>query len=230
MSLEIEKKYLVGNFDEILNILKKEFGEYNIKNKSGFWFCSNCSKYESILELKETKISKKEVSFIKEIGEISLPIQDYDFVRVRIVNNDKYFITFKNKGLISNIEKNIEYEFEIEKDILERIIIFLKENSSIFYYNIKKSYEFHKDDVSIELSKFNDLKNPYLEIEVTGDNEEFLFSKIRKIIKKFDQYSLKEESRNYVVLSFTENKNILKYMKLSQYSRNAFIELQKKLD
>ncbi|HOF00331.1 MAG TPA: CYTH domain-containing protein [Spirochaetota bacterium] len=227
--LEIEKKYFVGNFDDTLKLLQKRFEKYDTYVKSGFWWRSNCSGLENILDLGEPKLLKKEASIIKEIGEFVFPAQDYDFLRIRIINGVKYSVTFKNKALVKNIERNTEYEFEIEKELLLRIIDFLKENCFIFYYNIKESKVFNKKDISIELSTFNDLVSPYLEIEALGDNERELFSKIEQTISQLNLTSLKEEPKNYVELSFMENKNRLKNVKLSTYSREAFKELQNKL-
>ncbi|HNZ26280.1 MAG TPA: CYTH domain-containing protein [Spirochaetota bacterium] len=227
--LEIEKKYFVGNFDDTLKLLQKRFEKYDTYVKSGFWWRSNCSGLENILDLGEPKLLKKEASIIKEIGEFVFPAQDYDFLRIRIINGVKYSVTFKNKALVKNIERNTEYEFEIEKELLLRIIDFLKENCFIFYYNIKESRVFNKKDISIELSTFNDLVSPYLEIEALGDNERELFSKIEQTISQLNLTSLKEEPKNYVELSFMENKNRLKNVKLSTYSREAFKELQNKL-
>ncbi|HRU43446.1 MAG TPA: CYTH domain-containing protein [Spirochaetota bacterium] len=227
--LEIEKKYFVGNFDDTLKLLQKRFEKYDTYVKSGFWWRSNCSGLENILDLGEPKLLKKEASIIKEIGEFVFPAQDYDFLRIRIINGVKYSVTFKNKALVKNIERNTEYEFEIEKELLLRIIDFLKENCFIFYYNIKESKVFNKKDISIELSTFNDLVSPYLEIEALGDNKRELFSKIEQTISQLNLTSLKEEPKNYVELSFMENKNRLKNVKLSTYSREAFKELQNKL-
>lgn len=228
--LEIEKKYFVGNFDDTLDLLQKRFGKYETEVKSGFWWSSNCSGLENILDINEPKLLKKEAAVIKEIGEFVFPVQDYNFMRIRIINSAKYCVTFKNKALIKNIERNTEYEFEIEKDLLLRIIDFLQENCFIFYYNIKESRVFKKKDISIELSTFNDLVSPYLEVEALGENEQELFSKIEETINRINLTFLKEEPKNYVELSFLENKNKLRNVKLSAYSREAFKELQNKLD
>jgi len=229
MSLEFEKKYLVGNFDSTFDKLKNQFGDYKYCEKKGFWWCNNVNGFENMLEISNTKILKKDIDYIKEIGELIIPSQDFQFVRLRIVDNDNYYITFKNKLLVNNIEQNTEYEFIIEPDIFKRIIFYLHETAFIFYFNIKKTWEFKDNNTKIELSKFNDLKNTYIEIETTGNIETLLNKNMKEIIEKIKDYNLKEEPKNYVELSRAENQEMLKRMKLSQYSREGYKILQELL-
>ncbi|MCK4797610.1 MAG: hypothetical protein KAT05_09525 [Spirochaetes bacterium] len=229
MSLEIEKKFLVGNFEEAYKNLTNDFGKHVYKLKPGFWWCNNYESSENMLNIQEPKLSKNEVSAIKDIGEFTLPIQNYQYIRLRVLNQKKYIVTFKIKSLVNNIEQNIEYEFEVEKDIFKRIALYLIETAFIFYYNIKETWEFNFDDIKIEISKFNDLKDSYIEIETLGDNEEELFSKLNKSLKKFFNYSIKEETKSYAKLSSIENMKTLKRLKLSQYSREGYRCLQKYL-
>ena len=229
MSFEIEKKFLVGNFETTLSDLKKDFGDYIIKNKSSFWF-AYYNGYEPVLKKDEPIFLKKDVEMIRYMTEFDIPIQDFSFLRLRIVNDSKYIITLKFKSMVDEIEKNIEYEYELSKDILLRIITFLKEKHFIFYYNIKKSYEFIDDydkqnPLKIELSSINNLKNHYLEVELTGENSENLIKELEKRLAKFYLYNMKEESRNYVELFLSENREKLKFIKVSQYSKGGYKEL-----
>lgn len=229
MSLEIEKKYLVAKFDEILNKLSSSFGKFDHKIKKGFWWCNNFSGIESVLDINDPKLFKKEVAVIKDIGEFTIPVQDYQYVRLRIVNDNIFMVTFKIKSLVNNIEQNTEYEFSVDKDLFDRLAHFLKDTSLIFYFNIKESWEFMKDDIKIEISKFNDQKDSFVEIEITGNKEEQLSSKLEDFIKDYFQFNLKEEPRNYCELSHQENREKLRRIKLSQYSRDAFKKLQEDL-
>jgi len=236
MSFEIEKKFLIGDFDTTLSDLKKDFGDCIIKNKSSFWFASY-SGDEYILKKESSIFLKKDVEMIRYITEFDIPIQDFSFLRLRIMNDNNYIITFKLKNIVDGIEKNIEYEYELSKDVLFRIITFLKEKNFIFYYNIKKSYEFISYDNSndndydkkyplkIELSSINNLKNNYLEVELIGEDSEKLVKELEKRLVKFSFYDLKEESRNYVELFLSENRENLKFMKVSHYSKDGYKEL-----
>ncbi len=223
MSLEVEKKFIVKNFEETLKNLIDRYGKYSFHNKSGFWFCSNLIGSENILDIQETRILKKDVDVIKDIGEFAIPVQDFQYVRLRIYDKKKYILTFKNKSMLNNIEQNTEYEFDIDSDIFKRVVFYLKETALIFYYNIKKTYEFKLDsNTKIELSKFNDLKDTYIEIETVGEEEKELFSKIDKVTHDLNNLELREEPRSYVALSRSENAMSLKRVKLQQYSKNAY--------
>ena len=229
MGFEIEKKFLVGNYNETLEMLKKDFGKDAVRSKAGFWFAGNFTGMECMTSLPDPKFFKKELAMIKDIGEFDIPLQDFQYARLRIVNRDRYMITFKSKSIQNKMEQNVEYEFELKKNVFARILNFLSEGNLVFYYNIKDSIEFKSNDMKIELSKINDLKDSYLEVEVTGENESLLKNKLGKYIKKFDSYSLKDEPRNYSELSYFENRNALKNMKVSQYSKEALKEINKKL-
>jgi hypothetical protein len=229
MGFEIEKKFLVGNYNDTLALLKKDFGKNSSKSKAGFWFASNYTGTEIMTDLPEPKFLKKELAMIRDIGEFEIPLQDFQFLRLRIINKDRYVITFKSKSIVNKIEQNIEYEYECKKNVFTRILNFLNEGSLIFYYNIKESLEFKSEEMSIELSKFNDLKDSYIEIEVTGDNENQLTAKLEKHLKNFEKYSLREEPKNYSELSYMENRKTLKNMKISQYSKEAVREINNKI-
>lgn len=228
MSLEIEKKFIVGNFTRTFEKLKKDFENYSHVVKHGFWWCNNYNGIENILNVINPLFSKKEVAIIKDIFEIIIPDQDFQFIRLRvnIDETNKYLLTFKIKSIVNKIEQNTEYEFEIYKNIFKRLVLFLQDTAFIFYYNIKESWGFSKNNINIELSKINDLRDSYLEIEALGDNEKELFNTIENALKDFSEYNIKEEPRSYLELSRAENKNLLKNLKLSQYSRKASIILQ----
>lgn len=229
MSFEIEKKYFVGDFNDTLTKLKQEFGKYKIETKYGFWWCGNHSGIENVLDLSQFLVNKKEVQIIKDIGEVLIPEQDFQYVRLRIKGKG-YFITFKTKSLVNNIEQNTEYEFEVDLDKFKRVISYLESNLLIFYYNIKKSWKFKSADILIELSKFNDLKDAYLEIELTGSDKDQLTDKLEQELLRFKDYSLKEENKSYVELSRLENRLSLKGYKLNKYSRDALKELKRTLN
>lgn len=228
MSLEIEKKFIVGNFTKTFESLKKDFENYSHIIKQGFWWCNNYNGIENILNITNPLFSKKEVAIIKDIFEIIIPDQDFQFIRLRININkiNKFLLTFKIKSIVNKIEQNTEYEFEIYKNIFKRLSLFLQDTAFIFYYNIKESWEFSKDNIKIELSKLNDLKDSFLEIEAVGDNEKELLNNVENALKDFSEYNIKEEPRSYLELSRNENKNSLKNLKLSQYSRKASTILQ----
>lgn len=225
MNFEIEKKYCVNDFNSTLEALKRDFGKYKLKNKTGFWFANNFSGMETIIDIDNPKFFKKDVSVIKEIGEFELQEMDFQYARLRVVNNNKFVLTFKIKNLVNSIEQNTEYEYEIDYETFIRIANYLKEKALVFYYNIKESYEFTKDGLKIELSKFNDLKDAYIEVELTGNNEEELVKKLEKELTRFKDYSIKEETRSYMELSRFENRNNLKNVKLATYSKDAIREL-----
>lgn len=227
MNYEIEKKFLIGNFDGIYNSLNDEFGEGKRILKAGFWWCNNYASLDNIMEITAPKILKKNVLFIKEIGEFNLDVQDYQYVRLRINDFSKYLITFKIKQTVNTIEQNIEFEYEPDKNTFKRVAEYLKEAAQIFYYNIKETYEYTVDDFKIELSKFNDLRNAYMEIETTGSNKNKLTEKLNTFITRFSKYNLTDETRSYHTLSLTENEDKLAKTKLSQYSREAIKELNK---
>ena len=121
------------NFDNVFKKLNEQMEAYKHNLKYGFWFCNNHSGTENILEINDTKISKKNIIVIKDIGEFIIPVQDFQYVRLRIFNDKIYFITLKNKSIVNNIEQNIEYEFEVNKDVFSRIALYLEENAYIFY-------------------------------------------------------------------------------------------------
>ncbi len=230
MSFEIEKKFLVGDFDITFSDLKSDFGNYNTINKSSFWFAAY-SGDELVLKKGEPIFLKKDVEMIRYITEFDIPIQDFSFLRLRIMNDTNYVMTLKLKSLVDGIEKNIEYEYELNKENFLRVVAFLKEKYYIFYYNIKKSYEFsynvnNENPLKIELSSINNLRDYYLEVELTGKNSENLIDELQKRLVKFSLYNLKEESRNYVELFFSENRDKFKFVKVSQYSKDGYRELE----
>jgi hypothetical protein len=229
LSLEIEKKYIVGNFDGTITRLKNQFGKYVINEKLGFWWCNNHDGIENILDIENTKILKKEIINIKDIGEFNMPVENFEYIRLRIFDKKKYVVTFKNKSLVNNIEHNVEYEFETDFDTFKRITYYLKDTALIFYYNVKKTWLFSAFGCKIELSTFNDLKDSYIEVETTGENEKKLSEKLNSFLEKMDKYNLIEEPRKYVELSRIENKENLKRIKISKYSRDAYNILSKYL-
>jgi len=228
LSLEIEKKFIVGDFSNTFEKLKSDFKTYSHIVKHGFWWCNNYNGIENILEVNRTIFSKKEVVIIRDICELIIPDQDFQFIRLRMNINQikQFFLTFKIKSIINNIEQNTEYEFEVNKNIFKRLASYLHDTSFIFYHNIKETWEFNKDDIKIEISKLNDLKDSYLEIEIIGNNEKELLAKLDNFLNKLTLSNIKEEPRTYLELSRNENKNSLKSIKLSHYSRKANMLLQ----
>ena len=228
LNLEIEKKFLIGDFSKSFEKLKADYKNYNHIVKYGFWWCNNYNGIENILNVNNPKFSKKEIIIIKDICEILIPDHDFQFVRLRININDtkKYLLTFKIKSIINKIEHNTEYEFELSNKIFKRLVSYLQDTAFIFYFNIKECWEFFKDDIKIEISKLNDLKDTYMEIETKGNNEKELINKLENILKDFSRYDIKEEPRTYLELSRNENKNSLKNIKLTNYSKKANIILQ----
>ncbi len=228
-SLEIEKKFIVTNPEETLDLLKQKFGESTTDVKAGFWFCSKISEFEPILNISKTLFSKADTETVKSITEGAFPVEDYDFLRLRIKNKKKYILTFKQKSLVDNIEKNVEYEFEIDKETVGRVLSHLQEKCLLFYYNIKTTKLFRKDDVSIEYSTFNDLSSPYIEVEVTGNDESALTSRLQNVLDDFAVGSIREEPTSYFALSQRENKQQLRNVTAAQYSAKALNELKKML-
>ncbi len=228
MSLEIEKKFIIGNFTKTFEKLKKDFENYSHIVKHGFWWCNNYNGIENILNVTTPLFSKKEVAIIKDIFEIIIPDQEFQFIRLRININEvnRFQLTFKIKSIVNKIEQNTEYEFDIYKNTFKRLVLFLQDTAFIFYYNIKESWEFINNNIKIELSKINDLKDSYLEIESVGNSEKELLNSVENALKDFSEYNIKEEPRSYLELSRNENKNTLKNLKLSQYSRKASTILQ----
>ena len=223
LNLEIEKKFIIGDFSKSFEKLKINYKNYNHIIKHGFWWCNNYNGNENILEVNNPKFSKKEIIIIKNICEILIPDYEFQFVRLRINKNQikHYLLTFKIKSIVNKIEHNTEYEFEINSTTFKRLIPYLQDTAFIFYYNIKECWEFFKDDIKIEISKLNDLKDSYLEIETTGKNEKELVNKLENILEEFKDYNIKEEPRSYLELSRNENKNSLKNLKLTHYSKKA---------
>mgnify|MGYP001361095998 CR=1 FL=1 len=226
MNFEIEKKFLVNDFNLVMDLLKKDFGDYQLRKKAGFWFATNFDRMELFLDMDKPLFSKKDVTTIKDIAELAVPEMDFEYCRIRIVNSESYIITFKIKNLVNNIEQNTEYEFEIDKETAQRIHNILKSKSHIFFYNIKESYEFKKENLKIELSRLTDLTDSYLEVELTGDNEKDLTKKLEFELEKFKLYSIVEEPRSYTRLTKIENRNKFKNLKLSNYSKEATKSLE----
>ena len=222
MSFEIEKKFVVGCFSQTLNDLSNDFGAFKHSVKNGFWWCNNHSASDNVLDISAPKFFKKDIYAIKDITEALIPEEDFQYIRLRIIDGAQFFMTFKIKSLVNNVEKNSEHEFELEKDTFSRVIQYLKDIAQIFYYNVKETWEFNSSDVKIELSKISDLKEAYLEVEVTGDNDEKLTDSLNKKLISFEKYNIKEEPKSYLELFLRENNIALKNQKLSQYSKKAF--------
>ncbi|HOV13636.1 MAG TPA: hypothetical protein PK771_05080 [Spirochaetota bacterium] len=227
MNYEIEKKFMVNDFDLMLELLKKDFGDYKLRKKAGFWFANNFTGMEVFLDIEKPLFQKKDVIVIKDIGEFSIPEMDFQYLRLRVVNSQEFIVTFKIKNLVNNIEQNTEYEFEVDKETIVRIYNYIKDNSFIYFYNIKESYEFEKRDLKVELSKFNNLKDSFIEVELTGDNQNVLTKRLEFELGKFKIYNLKEEPRSYMELAMNENRNRLKNVRLSNYSKDAIKDLEK---
>ena len=142
MSFEIEKKFVVGCFSQTLSDLSNDFGAHKHSVKNGFWWCNNYNASDNILEVSSPKFYKKDIYAIKDITEALIPEEDFQYIRLRIIDGSQFLMTFKIKSLVNNVEKNSEYEFELEKDAFSRIIQYLKEIAQIFYYNVKETWEF----------------------------------------------------------------------------------------
>lgn len=230
MSFEIEKKFKVLNYDSVANLLENEFKKINTSVKMGFWWTENEDPWCPVISDGTHKISKKNIEIINKLTELKIPEEDFQFIRLRILDNQKYVVTLKNKTLVNRIEQNVEYEYECEEETFRSIAKFLSEGFYIFYYNIKTTTLFTHNDVNIELSKFNDLRNPYLEIEVTGNNKESLEKRLDEILKLFTDYPIVEEPENYNKLSRNENARTLENKKLKDYSKEAIKQLQEIVD
>ena len=50
--------------------------------------------------------------------------------------NCQYVLTFKTKSLVNNTEENMEYEFDVDKEMFKRVLSYLEETSLVFYYNV----------------------------------------------------------------------------------------------
>lgn len=230
MSFEIEKKFKVLNHDLTANRLENEFKKIGTSVKVGFWWTENEAPWCPVTSDGTHKISKKNIETINKLTELKIPEEDFQFIRLRILDNKKYVITLKNKAIVNRIEQNIEYEYECEEDVFRTIAKFLSEGFYIFYYNVKTTTLFTLNDAKIELSKFNDLKNSYLEIEVTGNDKAKLENRLDEILKLFENYPIVEEPENYNKLSRNENMRTLENKKLKDYSKEALKQLQKTLN
>ncbi len=226
MSFEIEKKFKVLNYDSVTSLLENEFKKVGTSVKMGFWWTENDDPWCPVISDSVHKISKKNIEIINKLTELKIPEEDFQFIRLRILDNSKYIVTLKNKTLVNRIEQNVEYEYECEEETFRTIAKFLSEGFCIFYYNVKTTTLFTDNDVNIELSKFNDLKNPYLEVEVTGNNKENLEKRLDEILKHFAEYPITEEPENYNKLSRIENAHALENKKLKDYSKEALKQLQ----
>lgn len=230
MSFEIEKKFKVLNHDSATKRLESEFKKIGTSVKMGFWWTENEDPWCLVTSDGTHKISKKNIETINKLTELKIPEEDFQFIRLRILDNEKYIVTLKNKAIVNNIEQNVEYEYECEEDVFRTIAKFLSEGFYIFYYNVKTTTLFTLKDVNIELSKFNDLKNSYLEVEVTGSDKTKLESRLDEILKLFDDYPIVEEPENYNKLSRNENARTLENKKLKDYSKEALKLLQETIN
>ncbi len=227
MALEIEKKFLVKNRERSLELLKAEYGEPETQVKSGFWWCSNYPATTPFLTVTTPKIQKNIVAGIKDIADFMLTPEDFQYVRLRVLNNNIFIITFKTKSLVKGTEQNIEFEYEVTKPIFTKILDYLKVVGFVYYANIKNTLCFKSKDFSIEVSSFNDVKDSYAEIELVGNNENILHLRLNKFLTKFKEYPFKPETRSYAEISAKENLPRLKTLKLVQYSQDAVKELEK---
>ncbi len=230
MSFEIEKKFKVLNHDLVANRLENEFKKIGTSVKMGFWWTENEDPWCLVTSDGTHKISKKNIETINKLTELKIPEEDFQFIRLRILDNKKFVITLKNKAIVNRIEQNVEYEYECEEDVFRAIAKFLSEGFYIFYYNVKTTTLFTLNDVNIELSKFNDLKNSYLEIEVTGNDKVKLEKRLDEILNLFADYPIVEEPENYNKLSRNENARTLENKKLKDYSKEALKQLQETIN
>ena len=136
MSFEIEKKFKVLNYDSVANLLENEFKKINTSVKMGFWWTENEDPWCPVISDGTHKISKKNIEIINKLTELKIPEEDFQFIRLRILDNQKYVVTLKNKTLVNRIEQNIEYEYECEEETFRSIAKFLSEGFYIFYYSI----------------------------------------------------------------------------------------------
>ncbi len=226
MALEIEKKFIVRNPEKTLQMLKDRFGDHELQTKAGFWWCSNYTGITQFITVTEPKIGRDIVTSVKDIAEFMINPEEFDYLRLRVVNNEKYIVTFKTKSLIKGTEQNVEYEYETEKERFMEILRYLEGAGFIFYSNIKKTLLFKEKDFSIEYSTFNDLKDPYIEVELVGKTENVLHLRLNKFLNVFKEYQIRPETRSYAEISSKENLPRLKQMKLSQYSAEAINDLK----
>ena len=147
-------------------------------------------------------------------------------MRLRIVNNSRYTLAVKNKSLVNAIEHNIEYEYEITKEIAKELVNFLAQDFYVFHHNQKNTKQFIKENLDLTLSTFNDLKNAYLEVEVTGEDKNKLEIQLEEKLKEFSDYPLREEPRHFNQLSQIENASSLRNKKIRDYSQDAYKTLK----
>lgn len=229
MSFEIEKKFAVLNYDLTLQLLTNDFGKPSSIVKAGYWWTEASDPSQSVLEPLTHRIQKKNIEMINQLAEIKIPPMDYEYVRIRVLNNASYVLTVKNKTLVNGIEQNVEYEYDIDKETVLILLNFLSQGFYVFYYNIKDTKLFQDGETAIEISQFNDLRYAYMEIEVTGDDKDALTEKLEKALLKFDHYPIKEESTSYNQLSKQENAIALRNKKLRDYSKDATKKLKDSL-
>lgn len=230
MNYEIEKKYVINSYKDVIKELKKRIGHYHLVYKSGFWWTGDITGYENVVDFTSPIIQKEDVAFLKDIGDFIMPEESFHFVRLRINNNKDFIVTFKTKEIVNETEHNKEYEFNLDYETFKRILNYLTDKHYIFYYNVKKSHVFDHEDFKIEVSTFNDLKDAYLEIELTGDDKEKLSEKLETLTEKLNDLPIKVETRNYSKLSRIENAATLKNKKIIQYSKEAMKELNLQIE
>ncbi|HBD92607.1 MAG: hypothetical protein A2015_15895 [Spirochaetes bacterium GWF1_31_7] len=230
MSFEIEKKYCVLNYDLTKQLLDTKYGKHTRSVKAGYWWTEVSESLTPVLEVETHKIQKKNIEHINALAEIKIPEVDYQYARIRVLNNETYVFTVKNKSLVAGIEQNTEYEYELDKETIIEILKFLSKELYIFYYNIKDTLLYTAGDVSIELSTFNDLKNAYLEIEVLGNDQEALTDTLNEVLKEFVHYPIREELLSYNQLSKNENSIALRTKKTRDYSKEALKKLKDSID
>jgi adenylate cyclase class IV len=219
--LEIEKKYSIANHEPLLKRLEDSFKLVSFEKKTGFWWCDSYQGHTDLLSAIEPSISRKSVDTIGRIADLAVPSRDFQYVRLRLVNNSLFRITFKTKEMVGTIERNTEFEEEIEAATTDRVCDWLQGNAFIFYYNSKSTWTFHENGINYQLSTLSDLKNAFLEIETIGENEQDLLASIEEAARNFSHEGLSEELRNYAALSSVENNRSLKHMTLSAYTRQA---------
>jgi len=225
MNFEIEKKYVVLDFEYVREYLKKKYGKPIKENKAGFWFTESKNTNIDILDFNDRIITKKTIESINKLIQIKIPEDDYLFLRLRIKNKDQFILTVKNKSLINNIENNVEYEYELDIERFDEVVHYLYHSCPIFFYNIKKTWAFKDNDLNIELSRFEDLKNAYIEFELSGDDKDILNEKLEKHLINFKDLPINEDPTSYHRLSLSENSNSLKNKKVREYSNIAYNKL-----
>lgn len=229
MSYEIEKKFSVVDYDTVKKMLDTTYGQPKREVKAGYWWSEVADPSALLLELQEHKIQKKNVETLNAIAEVKIDLQDFQYVRIRVVNNEQFVMTLKNKALANGIEQNIEYEYELDQATAREVVRFLSQGFYIFYYNSKDTLIYTSGDARIELSKISDLSNAYLEIEVSGSDKKKLNDDLVEFLKNFDRYPIKEETLGYNQLSKMENASTLKNKKVKDYSRDALKQLNASL-